>query len=405
MSTDLLADDSGLPTPGRLPGATYVLFFCQAVNLTAAVISVTIAALVGAKMAPNPALATVPYGLQFAVVAVLTYPAAGFMRRFSRKAGFLLGATLLIAAGLVGYGAVNRSSFIGLVVAHALLGAYVAFANYYRFAAVDNLPSELRSKGLSLVVAGGIVAAVTGPLVSIGLQDVAGFSPYSLCYASFIVLGLVTMGLMSVWRPGAPIIRKTRQGQYSVAAFTAPLFLAVFASASGYFIMNLLMVQASLVMETMCVSFKVNTLAVQGHVIAMFAPSFVTGALISKIGFRKTLLAGFVLLIAASFLGMWNLGLAAMVVGLLLLGVGWNLSYVGGGALLAGYLTDQTRHRLQGINDSVIAICATFGAFAPSLLQTTIGWQNTNLLCLCISAVGCVLTWTILRNRLPPKAQ
>lgn len=404
MSTDILADDSRLPTRGRLPGATYVLFFCQAVNLTAAVISVTIAALVGAKMAPNPALATVPYGLQFAVVALLTYPAAGFMRRFSRRAGFLLGATLLIAAGLVGYDAVNRSSFIGLVVAHALLGAYVAFANYYRFAAVDNLPSELRSKGLSLVVAGGIVAAVTGPLVSIGLQDVAGFSPYSLCYASFIVLGLITMGLMSVWRPGAPLIRKTPQGHYSVAAFTAPLFLAMFASASGYFIMNLLMVQASLVMEAMCVSFKANTFAVQGHVFAMFAPSFVTGALISKIGFRKTLLAGFVLLIAASLLGMWNLGFGAMVVGLLLLGVGWNLSYVGGGALLAGYLTDQSRHRLQGINDSAIAICATFGAFAPSLLQTTIGWQNTNLLCLCISVIGCVLTWAILRNRLPAKA-
>ena len=159
MSTDILADNSRLPTRGRLPGATYVLFFCQAVNLTAAVISVTIAALVGAKMAPNPALATVPYGLQFAVVALLTYPAAGFMRRFSRRAGFLLAAPLLIVAGLVGYDAVNRSSFIGLVVAHALLGAYVAFANYYRFAAVDNLPSELRSKGLSLVVAGGIAAA------------------------------------------------------------------------------------------------------------------------------------------------------------------------------------------------------------------------------------------------------
>jgi predicted MFS family arabinose efflux permease len=101
---------------------------------------------------------------------------------------------------------------------------------------------------------------------------------------------------------------------------------------------------------------------------------------------------------------MWNLGFGAMVVGLLLLGVGWNLSYVGGGALLAGQLTDQSRHRLQGINDSAIAICATFGAFAPSLLQTTIGWQNTNLLCLCISAVGCVLTWIILRNRLPASA-
>jgi MFS family permease len=405
MSADSLAGDRGMPSGGRLPRATYVLFFCQAVNLTAAVISVTIAALVGAKMAPDAALATIPYGLQFAVVALLTYPAAGFMRRFSRKTGFLLGATLLTAAGCVGYHAVVRSSFVELIIAHGLLGAYVAFANYYRFAAVDNLPAELRSKGLSLVVAGGVVAAVTGPLVSIGLQDVGGFTQYSLCYAFFIVLGIITIGLVSFWKPAAPLTQKAPKARHSTVALTAPVFLAMFASASGYLIMNLLMVQASLVMEAMCVSFKANTFAVQGHVLAMFAPSFITGALISKVGFRNTLLAGFLLLIAAALLGMLDLGFGAMAVGLLLLGVGWNFSYVAGGALLAGHLTDHNRYRLQGINDSVIAICATFGALAPSLLQTTIGWQNTNLLCLCIGAVGCCLTYAFLQNCQLAKAQ
>lgn len=405
MSTESITDNRP-PAPGnRLPVATFILFLCQAVNLTAAVISVTIAALVGAKIAPDRTWATVPYGIQFAVVAVLTYPAAALMRRFGRKKGFLLGALLLITAGCIGYDALVRSSFVELIVAHSFLGAYVAFANYYRFAAVDNLSAELRPRGISLVVAGGMVAAVTGPLVSIGLQDVGGYAPYSICYAFFIVLGVITIGLLSLWKPTAATQAKLPAVWPIGANFSAPVLLAMFASASAYLIMNLLMVQASLVMESMCVPFKASTLAIQGHVLAMFAPSFITGAVISRIGFRNVLLAGFAMIAAAALLGIWNLGFAAMVGALLLLGSGWNFSYVGGGALLAKHLTDENRHRLQGINDSVIAICATFGAFAPAFLQVAIGWQNTNMLCLLICLIGCGASWITLRGGQVAKAQ
>ena len=399
MSTNDIASSHRAASIDRLPRATYILFLCQAVNLTAAVISVTIAALVGAKMAPSAAWATVPYGVQFAVVAVLTYPAAAMMRRLGRKKGFLFGALLLIAAGCLGYAAMARSSFVELIAAHGLLGGYVAFANFYRFAAVDNLSAELRPKGISLVVAGGMVAAVAGPFVSIGLQDVSGFAPYSICYAFFILLGVLTIALLSVWESSAATHAKST-GKSSAPAVARPsaLMLATFASASAYFIMNLLMVQASLVMESMCVSFRASTFAIQGHVLAMFAPSFITGIIISRIGFRNVLLIGFSMVAAAALLGVWNPGFPVMTVSLLLLGSGWNFCYVGGGALLAKHLTDENRHRLQGINDSAIAVCATVGAFAPSFLQASIGWKNTNLICFVICLLGCGASWITLRG-------
>jgi MFS family permease len=401
MSSNALLPGHKSTASQALPAATYVLSLCQALNLTAAVVSVTIAALVGAKMAPNATWATVPYGFQFAAVAFLTYPAAALMRRFGRKAGFLLGALLLIAAGGVGYQAVVTARFTELIVAHGLLGAFVAFANFYRFAAVENLASELRPRGVSLVVAGGIAAAVTGPLVSIGLRDIGHYAPFSLCYAFFIVLGLATMGLIFLWRPVGIPVKTCVAAPAARSPLSAPVVVAMFASAAGYLIMNLLMVQASLVMETMCVAFRASTFAVQGHVIAMFAPSFITGAIISRIGFRNILLLGFLLLIAAAIVGMLNLGFEAMAVGLLLLGVGWNFSYVGGGALLANQLTEGNRHRFQAINDSAIAVCATVGAFAPSVLESTIGWRNTNLLCLCLCVGGCVLAWRVLSVQRP----
>ncbi|MBM7125492.1 MFS transporter [Dyella flava] len=379
----------------RLPSSTYVLSVCQAMNLTAAVVSVSVAALAGERIAPSPGWATLPYGVQFAIVAILTYPGALFMRQFGRKAGFLLGATMLIAAGCVGFVSVEHASFVGLVTSHSLLGAYVAFANFYRFAAVDNLSMELRPRGVSLVVAGGVLAALIGPWLSIGLGSAEGYAPFALCYASFVGIGMVTMALITVWRPIPAIPVKAASDLMVVRQqMTAPIAIAIFASASAYMIMNLLMVQASLVMDSMHMSFDASTLAIQGHVLAMFLPSFVTGLIVVRLGFRFTLCGGFILLMAATLLALIGIGsFGNMLSGLILLGVGWNLSYIGGGALLAKYLTDQNRHRMQGINDSVIAICATVGAFSPALLQTLIGWKNTNIACFLICAIGLILAW------------
>ncbi|HTV85091.1 MAG TPA: MFS transporter [Dyella sp.] len=379
----------------RLPSSTCVLCLCQALNLTAAIVSVTVAALVGEQLAPHPVWSTLPYGVQFAVVALLTYPASVFMRRFGRRAGFMLGATMLIAAGCVGFAAIERSRFAGLVLAHGLLGAYVAFANFYRFAAVDRLSAALRPRGLSLVVAGGVLAAFIGPWLSMGLGSVEGYAPFALCYASFCAIGFCTMILLGLWKraPAMPTTNaaSTKEIEQHVIA---PIAAAVFSSASAYLIMNLLMVQASLVMNSMGVGFHAGTWAIQGHVLAMFVPSFATGLVINRLGYRATLCGGFLLLIAATLLAFVGLGgFSAMLAGLILLGVGWNFSYIGGGALLAKYLTDENRHRMQGINDSIIAISATVGAFVPALLQALVGWRNTNLLCLLICIFGFVLAW------------
>lgn len=379
----------------RLPPSTYVLSLCQALNLTAAIVSVTVAAWVGQRLAPGPAWATLPYGAQFAVVALLTYPASIFMRRFGRKIGFLSGAVMLIAAGSVGFLAVQRSSFVGLLVAHSLLGAYVAFANFYRFAAVDFLATALRPGGVSVVVAGGVLAALIGPWLSIGLGSVDGYAPFALCYASFIGIGLCTILLLGIWRPNPNVAVKTAASTFTCARpISAPIVTAIFASASSYMIMNLLMVQASLVMDSMGMSFHTSTWAIQGHVVAMFLPSLCTGIFISRFGYRPTLCGGFILMMAATLLASTGaVGFSPMLAGLILLGLGWNLSYIGGGALLAKYFTGEHGHRMQGINDSIIAICATAGAFSPALLQSLIGWKGTNILCLLICSFGFILAW------------
>ncbi|MFC0691023.1 hypothetical protein [Paraburkholderia humisilvae] len=259
----------------KLPPSTYILSLAQAINLTAAVISVAIAALVGTRLARSPALGTVPYGAQFASVMLCTYPVSMLMRKIGRRLVFGVGGMMLVAAGASGYLAISRESFGLLILAHVLLGCFVACANFYRFAAIDGLPSSSRAKAISLVVAGGVLAAVLGPAVADGLRHVRGFADFSLFYGILSLLGVLTLSLIAIWRPrrtfdsrvpsGVIVNRSNERLNWAIPA-------AIAASACGYFAMNLLMVQASLVMASLC-SFEASSRAIQAHVLAMFAPS------------------------------------------------------------------------------------------------------------------------------------
>jgi predicted MFS family arabinose efflux permease len=391
-----------------LPRATYLLSLAQALNLTCAVISVTIAALVGSHLAETPALGTVPYGAQFASVMLCTFPVSMLMRRHGRRVIFSFGAVMLIIAGIVGYMAVVRSSFAWLIASHVALGIYIACANFYRFAAVDNVELAAKPRAISLVVAGGVLAAVAGPAIANSLRVVPGFADFSLCYAAFCLLGVATLLLMAVWRPQEA--SSVAQPLVNTPARRAPLgirrsiLVAIFCSASGYFLMNLLMVQASLVMKDIC-SFSATSFAIEVHVLSMFAPSFLTGSIIARIGLQRTLIAGFLLISAAMVFGTLDVRYEFIFVALILLGLGWNLTYVGGGALLAQSVEERDRHRWQGINDTVIAACATLGAFLPAPMLTGLGWNWSNMLLAPICLLGIILCAKVLPRRESALAQ
>lgn len=177
----------------HLPYRTYLYFLAQSINLTTAVMSVTMAALVGGSLAPEPWLSTVPYGFQFLFVMLFTLPASRLMAAIGRKKSFLLASLPLAVSGVVGYWAIEMKQFSWLVASHALLGIYIAFANFNRFAATDGLNNRLKPRAISLVVAGGVVAAVSGPMLIRGLKSSRFGQEFAACYAAFTVLALVSL--------------------------------------------------------------------------------------------------------------------------------------------------------------------------------------------------------------------
>lgn len=376
----------------RLPGRTYLYFTAQSINLVTAVMSVTMAAIVGASLAPTIELSTLPYGVQFLFVMLATYPASRLMSVIGRRSGFLLGTIPLAASGVLGYLAIEQHSFLLLTLSHAALGTYIAFANFNRFAATDGLEPGLKPRAISLVVAGGVLAALLGPALTSVLREIGGFREFALCYGAFVPLaGLaaITSALMPAGKP-VPVSANAcaaKKPGFREALRSPVILLAIVVASVGYCLMNLLMIQASMHMKHLHTHFSDVSMAIQWHVLAMFAPSFFTGVLIARLGLKTVICSGLLLLLASCAINLASSSYPAMTLALVVLGLGWNFTYVGGGALLArGLESNPDAMRMQGINDLGISVLATVGAFTPAILLSWIGWSGTNLLGIGLSA-------------------
>jgi MFS family permease len=174
------------------------------------------------------------------------------------------------------------------------------------------------------------------------------------------------------------------------------IIAAVISGAFAYYIMNVMMIMSSLHLKEHH-SFHYASISIQLHVLAMFIPSFFVSKLIQRWGTHTTIYVGFALLMLSSLIPMFGQVGIYINAALIVLGVGWNFAYSGASTLLAG-LNEQQKHRVQGINETGIALFATLGAFLPAPILSSLGWINANLLALCMSLMVFILLVILIRR-------
>ncbi|MCH7332602.1 MFS transporter [Acinetobacter modestus] len=383
----------------QLPRYVYYLLVAQAFNLIAAVLSVTVAAIVGLKLAPTQALATVPYGLQFLAMLLTTFIFSFLMKKLGRHLVFQFGCVCLFSAGVLGYLALQQQQFYLLCLSHFSLGLFISTANFYRFAASDRLATDLIPKATAMVISGGVVAAVIAPMLAIQFQQVAGLPDFTAIYLIFSILALFLSPILYGWNQQFQIQQTMQIETASIPRAKLPntlIIAAVISGAFAYYIMNVMMIMSSLHLKEHH-SFHYASISIQLHVLAMFIPSFFVSKLIQRWGTHTTIYAGFALLMLSSLIPMFGQVGLYINVALIVLGVGWNFAYSGASTLLAG-LNEQQKHRVQGINETGIALFATLGAFLPAPILSSLGWINANLLALCMSLMVFILLVILIRR-------
>ncbi|HEY1383307.1 MAG TPA: MFS transporter [Dongiaceae bacterium] len=361
----------------------FLLALAQALANSCTSVFATVSALTGQMLAADPRLATLPLGLQFVVTMATAVPVAHMMRRFGRLTGFAVGALIGAAGGAIAMLAVYQNSFAMFCVGNAIMGAANASALHLRFAAAEAADDAFRPKAISLVLAGGIVAAFIGPrLATIGTDL---FAPFTFAGA-FLFVALLSLGIILPLIPvrfPQPLLAETAGAQRPLREILRqPVFIAaLFAAVFGYGTMVFVMTATPLAMKFCGYTIGTTATIISFHILGMFGPSFVTGHIIRRFGERNVLITG-----AACFLGTVAIGLAGIEVlhfwfSLVLLGLGWNFLFVGGTSLLTKCYLPAERARVQGFNDFLtftgVAICSLIaGAVEQSWGWNAVLWGS-----------------------------
>ena len=280
----------------------FLLAACQALLNTSTSLLIATSALVGLALAPMAALSTVPLGLQFLAMMTATIPASLLMKRQGRRVGFLAGCVVGVSGGVICSVAIHTSSFVLFCVGSALLGVFNGVGQYYRFTAADVASAEYRSRAISLVMAGGVVAAFAGPnLANVTREMVSPFA-FTGSYASLVLLYLASMALIAFMRIPAPSPEeRAGVGRPLVEIVRQPSFvIAALGGMVSYGVMSVLMTATPLAMAGCGFAFSEAAWVIQWHVFGMFAPSFFTGHVIRRFGATKVVVVGGLLMFACA---------------------------------------------------------------------------------------------------------
>jgi len=381
-----------------------LLTVAQALGGAGPPIIISLGGLVGHELAPDPALITLPVSLYNLGLAASTLPAAYLMRRLGRRNAYLLGALAAAIGGLFAAGGIVAASFLLFCLGTFAAGFQGANVQSYRFAAAEGVPAALRPKAISAVLVGGLFAAVIGPQLVIWTRDAIPDAHFAGSFLSQVALAALAVPVLMMLRAPAPSMSASRGGGRPLSAIlSSPRYmLAVATGVVSYGLMTFVMTASPVAMVGHGHSIDHAALGIQWHVLAMFAPSFFTGSLITRFGKERIAALGLVLIAASGAVALGGLDLGHFWAALVLLGIGWNFGFIGATAMVADSFAPEERGRAQGANDFIVfgvVACASF--FSGNLLHAS-GWETINWLI--FPAVALVLVPLLWRAAALPRA-
>jgi MFS family permease len=404
-----------------------LLFFTQIISG----IGVTIGASVGALLAADLAGVSVSGLAQSAIVvgaALLALPAAAIVQRHGRRPS-LAAAYLVAAAGaLLTVFAATRGWIPLLFAGFFLFGGASAAGYQARYAATDLAPPHRRGRHLSLIVWATTLGVVAGP----SLAPVAGttLEPYGIptlaapFFFSALLFGLAALSLVLLLRPDPAVVARLaptgtaperRAPPPPMAAVLRavlalpPARLAVGAMALGHLVMVGVMAMTPVHIRgaghDAAATLRIVGVVLSAHVAGMYALAPVMGWLTDRVGPRRVIALGIVLLLGACALaGTAGHATATLAVALTVLGLGWSASVVAGSTLLNASVPGELRVATQGLSDLIMGLAGAAAGAVSGLIVSAWGYPILTLLTALATApliVGLALERALKRSSAP----
>lgn len=338
---------------------------------------VTLAGLIGFQLAVDKSFATLPVTCLVVGTALATVPASLLMRRFGRRRGFMLGGWLGLSGALLACLAIYHANFGLFCAGSFVFGGFSAFAQYYRFAAADIASPQFKSKAISLVLAGGVVAGFIGPEIAKVTRELLPPFLFLGTYLAAVVLSCVTLAVQ--WFIDLPVPKQGAQpesGRPLAEIARQPIFMvAALSGMIGYGTMNLIMTATPLAMLQCGYPFDAAATVIQWHIVGMFGPSFFTGSLVNRFGVLRIIMAGVVLNLACAAIALSGTEVMNFWFALVMLGIGWNFMFVGGSTLLTEAYRPAERAKAQALNDFLVFGTVALASVSSGGLLVEFGWN------------------------------
>ena len=378
-----------------------LLALSQACFMTTVNINIIVTSLVGVLIAPEPWLATLPISLMYVVSMLTTLPASLLMGRIGRKPVFISAAGIgLFCCLIMGYATI-LSSFMLFLVSSAGLGIATGVAQFYRYAAADNAEQNQKARALSLVLAGGVLAAIIGPNLARMTFEAIPDHLYAGCFFGAAMMQLLALLLLPYLdiKPNTEIVKSS--GVSLGWLFRQPYFIAGMVTAAlGYGVMTFMMTATPLqIVNTEQMGDSSNAIIIQWHVLAMLLPSLATGALIGRVGVISVLWAGVIFYIAMIVVTLSGTSFMHYLMTLVLLGLGWNMLFVGGSSIIAQSCRPDQRPKVQGMADFMITAMMALASLTSATMHYLYGWKIMVLLAVVL--VGVIAVSIILATLYP----
>lgn len=380
-----------------------VLALCQALFMSVQTMGIATTPLAAhAMLGTDKSLSTLPVFATHAAVMLTTIPASLLMAKIGRRGGFTVGAIAGVLSGMVSLYAIYVQSFWLLCAGALLQGAAAAFAWYFRFAAADAAEPAQKARAISLVMAGGVLAGLIGPQTAKWAVNWLDPVVFAGVYVMVSVFSLLVMALVQLLRiPGLTPEQKAEGGRPLSEIIRQPAYIvALTSSVFGYAVMTLVMAATPLAMLACGFGFSDSATVIQGHVVAMFLPSFFTGHLIGRFGVLAIIITGAFIQLGCALINLSGIDFMNFFIANVFVGVGWNFTYVGGSTLLTSTYKPVERAKVQASHDFVVYAATAIAAGSSGLLQAGPGWTAINLAAIPLMAiVAGAATILLLRQR------
>ena len=367
-----------------------------ALGSTGYIAAVTVATLVAKDLLGSEALAGAPGATVVLGSALGALLLSSLMARRGRRPGHATGYGIGVAGALLAGSAVLARSFPLLLVGTVLIGFGNSSTQLARYTAADMVPTHRRASAIGTIVWGSTIGSVVGPALVpvagglaplVGLPTLAG--PYLIPIAFVSLAAILSFAFL---RPDpyeladraslAETVTGVDRQPVREVLRRPGVAVALVALIVGQFVMTLIMTMTPLHMTEHGQGLVLVGVVLSAHTLGMFALSPVSGRLTDRFGPVRTIFGGTGVLAASAIIAALAPmdGGTVLLVGMFLLGFGWNLGFVAGSTMLSEHLEIHERTRIQGLADGLIWSSAAAAALGSGLVVAWVGYTALGIL-------------------------